>query len=601
MAGIPVRLALLLFCATICIQFVHADLPFTHSYVRECTPLNVTWTPQNDAYPYSVYIMGIGAQVQSYQINSNYQPGAKQLTYQYQMPQRGETFQTIMIAVVDAKGNGNSSTILTVNSNENKPANCGVYAATNAWFYASDSVSTSSGSPSDRPQCGNLKYYPVGALRGTSPFSYSIVPVQGKPITVNIPSSATTNQSYFVFQSPLAFKQGTQFYQFMSDGVGAGTGGGSPLQTVGAGQTNACLANNYKIEGLDTIHSLPVGQIAASFDNLPGAITNPDSNGSGSHVGGLIGGIIGAALGVGGILLIIALYLVYRRRQKRKRELERKEQPQFIDLDEDVFDPSSRRRSNPRGGRNGVRQTYSVSPFTFQDTGADRDHDGMALMVAGEGGGTLNSVGTTTSDYNASALRHSSPNDGGLPSPISDYGYALPSNTGNASQALLRRGSNDPYNYHAGRNQNSIYSSNHLPTGSGGSSSSGPFGMSAAISGNEFGGPSGLQSPTEGTMSSASAYVLRARNADQQGQSMTQRSTTASRDDGLEPSRSLPSKSAAAMEEEERRRIASSRFVQHHDAGRLAVAPGTEEDELQEDLPPTYGEWIASSSNQRKH
>ncbi|PWN35157.1 uncharacterized protein FA14DRAFT_38160 [Meira miltonrushii] len=589
MASIVSRLRLPLLVAAICIQSVLADLEFTYSYVRECTPLNVTWTPQSDAYPYSVYIMGIGAQVQSYQINSNYQPGASQLTYQYSVPQKTDTFQALMIAVVDSKGNGNSSAVLTVNSNPNIPATCSVYAVTNAWFYASDSVT---GNPADRPQCGNLKYYPVGALRGTSPFSYSIIPVQGQPMTVNIPSSATLNQTYFVFQSPLAFKQGTQFYQMASDATGSGSGGGSPIQEVGAGKTNACLQSNYKIEGLDTSHALPVGQIAASFDNLPGAIANANPTGSsGSQVGGLIGGIIGAALGVGGILLIIGLFLVYRRRQKRKREMERKEQPQFIDLDEDVFDPASRRRrSNPNSG-NGVRQSYSVSPFTYQDAGSN---DGMALMVAGEGNGTLNSIGAPTSDYGASTLRHTAANEG-LGSPLSDYGYGLSSTSNSASQALLRNGSGDPWNSHPlERNQNSVYSS-HLPTGSTASSSSGPFGMSAAVGGHDF--ANSPQSPTEGTMSSASAYVLRARNVDEREQQNNRRSMGRSQNDTIA---SNPSKSNATMEEEERRRIASSRFVQHQDAGRLAVAPGTEEEELQEDVPPEYGQWLTHQPNTRK-
>lgn len=591
MASILLRLRLPLLVAAICIQSVYANLEFTYSYVRECTPLNVTWTPRSDAYPYSVYIMGIGAQVQSYQINSNYQPGAKQLTYQYKVPQKTDTFQALMIAVVDSKGNGNSSAVLTVNSNPSKPATCSIYSATNAWFYASDSIT---GNAADRPQCGNLKYYPVGSLRGTSPFSYSIIPVQGKPMTVNIPSSATMNQTYFVFQSPLAFAQGTQFYQMASDATGSGSGGGSGIQTVTAGQTNACLQSNYVIEGLDTLHALPVGQIAASFDNLPGAIANANSSGSsGSHVGGLIGGIIGAALGVGGILLIIGLFLVYRRRQKRKREMERKEQPQFIDLDEDVFDPASRRRrSNPNSG-NGVRQSYSVSPFTYQDAGSN---DGMALMVAGEGNGTLNSIGAPTSDYGGSALRHAAPHDG-LTSPVSDYGYGLPNTSNNASQALLRRGSGDPWQSHPlERNQNSVYPS-HLPTGSTASSSSGPFGMSAAV-GHDF--ANSPQSPTEGTMSSASAYVLRARNVDDREQSNA-RSTGRSQNDTIESTGSQhPSKSNATMEEEERRRLASSRFVQHQDAGRLAVAPGTEEEELQEDVPPEYGQWLTNQPNNRK-
>lgn len=38
-----------------------AELTFTHSYPQQCTPLNISWTPEKDAYPYSVYIMGVGS------------------------------------------------------------------------------------------------------------------------------------------------------------------------------------------------------------------------------------------------------------------------------------------------------------------------------------------------------------------------------------------------------------------------------------------------------------------------------------------------------------------------------------------------------------
>ena len=37
-----------------------ARLDFTTSYPRQCTPLNITWTPTASGYPYSVYIMAVG-------------------------------------------------------------------------------------------------------------------------------------------------------------------------------------------------------------------------------------------------------------------------------------------------------------------------------------------------------------------------------------------------------------------------------------------------------------------------------------------------------------------------------------------------------------
>lgn len=37
-----------------------ARLEFTTSYPRQCTPLNITWTPTASGFPYSVYIMAVG-------------------------------------------------------------------------------------------------------------------------------------------------------------------------------------------------------------------------------------------------------------------------------------------------------------------------------------------------------------------------------------------------------------------------------------------------------------------------------------------------------------------------------------------------------------
>lgn len=204
---------LFLLLLVVIFHLAHADFEFTTSYPQECTPLNITWKPDWSAFPYSVYFMVIGAQVQSWQIKSDYQPNAQEITFQYVLPKLGQPFQSFMVAVVDSKGNGNSSQVLVPKSLDKHPSNCSDFAGTNGWTFASD-LKSANGGPNnqDRLQCEVLSYYAVEQFTGSGPFSYSLVPTQGTPITVNVPKSAQTGSSHFYYESILPLKQGTTFF-----------------------------------------------------------------------------------------------------------------------------------------------------------------------------------------------------------------------------------------------------------------------------------------------------------------------------------------------------------------------------------------------------
>lgn len=545
---------------------VSASLPFTVSYPRQCTPLNVTWTPTPNGYPYSVYILGIGSDVQSWRVDKSYQPNANQITFQYVVPKPSPMFNNFMVAIADSQGNGNSSGALPVNTGDDAPQDCDVYAASSAFYYASDSVD---GQPNDRQQCGSLKYYPVHQpYSGTTPFSLTLVPLGSTPVTVDIPKSATRGLSYFVYTSTLPFKAGTQFYQFMSDATGGGSGGGSPIYTVGSSANTSCLASGYQLSDQNMTNAMPVGSQTASFQNLAGAIASAPSNksGSGNKHGSLIGGIIGAVIGVGAILVIIAGYLVYRKREKRKRELERKEQPQFIDLDDDELDSTGRRRV-------GVQQSYSVSPFTYQPAPlaspqhaaeAMPYHDRDLMPAAAFSQNSLRPMSTTTSEFNAS-IRDSHHNDGAAgmygdytqstggvrypPASPAATPFLPPPSTWHPSQAqqtrptygMGRAGSGDFHN---------VYSSDHLASGSGGTSSSGPFGASAAVTG-EF--------DNVDTSSPGASETAR-----------------------------WPPRSMLDSETEEHVR-SPGRWVQHEDAGPIV-----------DEVPPSYASWAHHTSSTSK-
>lgn len=89
-----------------------ARLDLTTSVSQVCTPLNVTWTPEADGYPYTVWVTGLRGASDSYRINSDYQPNSPNITFQYVVPPPSVGFNSYVVTVADNKGNGNTSKLL---------------------------------------------------------------------------------------------------------------------------------------------------------------------------------------------------------------------------------------------------------------------------------------------------------------------------------------------------------------------------------------------------------------------------------------------------------------------------------------------------------
>jgi hypothetical protein len=480
------------------VHSVNADFEFTTSYPQECTTFNITWKPDLSAFPYSVYFMVMSAQVQSWRIDSNYQPNASEFTFQYTLPKIGTIFQNFMVSVVDSKGNGNSSTVLVPNSLKKHPSNCTEFSESNQWTYASDLVHPKGATEQDRLQCSVLNYYPVEKLTGSGPFSFSLVPELDTPITVNIPKSAQKNETYFHYESTLPYKQGTRFYQFMSDSLRSADGGGSPLYTVGPSQNDSCLQSGFKLQDLDTNHALPVGSLLASFQNLPGAIVSPSDdskpeivnnfvNGQNAqgdynakHLGSLLGGIIGSLFGL--LLLALIMYKVHRIIQKKKQQSDRMENAQFVDLGESILEQ----------GPASIRQSTLISPFFHDQHGAihdeplnDAGHNTIGLRTIAQNENTT-ALSTSFGDRSSTGLRRFPRSE--MPRSGSDYGLSLANVPSDASEALLDTGhdsGNQSGSLHHERQQSRGSSvaneSLQLRSGSMYSSTSNPFSINGVL------------------------------------------------------------------------------------------------------------------------
>ncbi|PWN35153.1 uncharacterized protein FA14DRAFT_184473 [Meira miltonrushii] len=572
-------LFLLLLSAGTIFHLVHADLEFTTSFAQECTPLNITWKPDMNAFPYSVYFMVIGAQVQSWQLNSDYQPNAQEITFQYVLPKSGGTFQHFLVAVVDSKGNGNTSQVLTPKALSNHPSNCSNFALSQQWTYASDLISPKGASDQDRLECALLSYYPVDQLSGTAPFSYSLVPVQDKPITVNIPKSAQTSSSYFYYESILPLKQGTSFYQFMSDSQGSGDGGGSALFTVGPGQNGSCVQSGFKQKDLDTTHALPAGSNLASFQNLPGAIASaPDDSGSNvtsnnmnnafsgqstqtygaKHLGGVLGGILGALFGL--LLLAFIIYRVYRRHQKNKQQSHRMENAQFVDLGESILEQ----------GPSSIRQSTLISPFLHASNGSahgevpNEDHQNSIGLIPISQSENSSALSTSLGDRSGTGLRRVAKSD--LTRSGSDYGLSLANYTSDAFEALL-----DPAN-DSGNQSGSLQHGRHQSQGSDAddsmrfrsgsmySSTSNPVSINGVLAENEI-------STAEANMNSMHDFSPTTDTMDQPAGVINRES----RDTRTRASSTLIRMSNESVQ------TPDSRYVEHFDAGPVT-----------HDIPPPY-------------
>lgn len=569
---------------------VFADLPFRWSFPQECTTFNVSWKPDNNAFPYSVYLMSMSANVQSWRIDSDYQPNASEITFQYQLQQFSDVFQSFMVAVVDSKGNGNSSTVLAPKRMQNRPLNCSVYAESNAWTYASDLAEKEKGASSeDRLQCGFLNYYPVDNLSGTGPFSYSLIPELSKPITVNIPASSQKNKTYFNYEGIVPFAQGTRFYQFMSDSTRAGSGGGSPLYTVGPSKNTSCLQNGYKIQNLDTIHALPVGSFIAYFQNLPGAINYPNSElgnnttpgnqpkpnvddhkgtqDNNKNFGPLIGGILGALFG-----FLLLAFIFYRWRnsvQEKKHKNDRMERPQFVDLWDNTFEQD----------QSGVRQSTLISPFISEPNGvyqSDRftDNSSIGLLPISRNH-TSSILNSSLNSQSRTALLQSSRSEATLQKSRSNYGLSMGEMASSALEGLLHDSCQnsvtqaDPRQQHR-QNVSEVDNDHQVRYASMYSTTSNPISMDGVQTENEL--LSGETNMNWMNSSSSVPYTLNgSAEVTEDGISSSARPYTALR---------------RSNNKEAQRQ--SSQFVEHFDAGPIV-----------EDCPPAYQTWLNQTASSK--
>ncbi|PWN53848.1 hypothetical protein IE53DRAFT_96302 [Violaceomyces palustris] len=356
------------------------ELDISTSISQQCTPLNVTWVPQRDAYPYTVWIGGLLTSVETFRVDSNYQPNAEQLTFQYSVPAQSSTFNNFVVTVADSLGNGNTTRPLNVATPSGSSSSCDPFTAQSSWVWAGDSQV---GGINNMVQCGTVRFYNIDR-RGTRPFTISWVPVNGTPITVNVPQSATSDISTFIYNSTVPFAEGTQFQIVLGDASGGASGGGSQLYTVGPSSDRSCLAPNFVLPNSNTRLAIPVSNNIATFQNLAGAISADASNGNntgggggdgsgggGTSVGAIAGGAIGGAIALGVMVGCGIAFLLYRRRQKKAKEDARKDDAHFVDLDGDEDENGAAGAAALTVGRGrrpdgGVPQSYSVSPFTYQ-------------------------------------------------------------------------------------------------------------------------------------------------------------------------------------------------------------------------------------------
>jgi len=97
-------------------------------------------------------------------------------------------------------------------------------------LYLSGALSFSVTVGSAPTQCGSLNITWTG---GQAPFKIMVTPAFDVPMTVDVPSSAFTNNKGVYQISPFPFYNQTRFVVTMSDATGFGTGGTSNLFTVG--------------------------------------------------------------------------------------------------------------------------------------------------------------------------------------------------------------------------------------------------------------------------------------------------------------------------------------------------------------------------------
>ncbi|CDR88261.1 uncharacterized protein SPSC_03922 [Sporisorium scitamineum] len=507
--------------------------PLNVTVSQQCTPLNVTWKAWPESFPYTVWIAANHGFVQTYRINSDYQPGAEYITFQYIVPPPSGGFTSYTVTVGDSRGDGNTTQALGINTPSSSSSDCPAFTGSAAFTYAADPTNGTS-----MIQCGAVHFYNVGD-RGTRPFTISFIPLGGTPVSIQVPDRYTLNTSNFDMLSLVPFAQGTQFQTVLGDASGPGSGGASAIFTVGPSiSTPACLAENYKLPGQLSV-ALPIANNVATFSNLPGAIsTSSPSRVSGPEsTGAIAGGAIGGAIALGLAIGCLIAFLLYRRRQKTKRNLARSEEVRFVDLDGDDGDEWAAARPSRSSRRNGnspaeegpsARRSYAVSPFVYEprhhtDSSTDRGNGQSLEMTSPHS--TNPSYGELLSAAGISSSAGGSPSD--------DY----PPRAGNVSM----------HSQQSSQIQN-------------------PFSSYTAVSC----GNAESSYPTTSGATLHSATVATATS----------------------------SKAQAAAAQARRDQRAPRRVVQHTDGGALPQpSSDTEDEEVVDELPPEYGGWLRNNNN----
>ncbi|KAK8843337.1 hypothetical protein IAR55_006992 [Kwoniella newhampshirensis] len=115
---------------------------------------------------------------------------------------------------------------------------------------------------SDRPtQCGQVQ---INWSGGQAPFSLVIIPVYDYPTTLSIPNdNFDTNTGRGSYIWTVNYPANTTFVAMMSDGTGTGTGGVSPLHTVGqSSNSSSCSVRSTDTDFLFYLNSTSVTQCA---------------------------------------------------------------------------------------------------------------------------------------------------------------------------------------------------------------------------------------------------------------------------------------------------------------------------------------------------
>ncbi|CBQ70241.1 conserved hypothetical protein [Sporisorium reilianum SRZ2] len=508
--------------------------PLNVTVSQQCTPLNVTWKAVPQSFPYTVWINANHGFVQTYRINSDYQPGAEYITFQYVVPPPSGGFTSYTVTVGDSRGDGNTTQALGISTPSSSSSDCPAFTGSAAFTYAADPGNGT------MIQCGAVHFYNIGD-RGTRPFTISFIPLGGTPVSVQVPDRSTLNISNFDYLTLVPFAQDTQFQTVLGDASGPGSGGASAIFTVGPSTFSpACLAESYSLPDKLSV-ALPIANTVATYRNLPGAIsTSAPARGSGSDsTGAIAGGAIGGAIALGVAIGCLIAFLLYRRRQKAKRKLARNEEVRFVDLDSDDGDEwaaarpsrSSRRSGNANGNASSpaddspsARRSYAVSPFVYEPR-----HHTDASLNRGHG----------------QSLEMTSPH-----STNPSYGELL--NAAGLASSAGASPSDDEYAPHAGNVSMHSQHSSQIHN---------PFSSYAAVS-------SGHANSSGATLHTAT------------------------------PATSASTKAQAAAARARRDQRAPRRVVQHTDGGALPQpSSDTEDEEAVDELPPEYGGWLQNSSN----